>query len=418
MKYYSTRDKEKKAPFTISDAVLKGLCPDGGLFVPENLVKIKLPSSKLSYPEFAAEVLSPFFEGDELEGELLDICKEAFNFPIVLNPVSTFSVLELFHGPTSAFKDFGARFLSCTMERILRKRGEKLTILVATSGDTGGAVASAFHNRENLSVKILFPKGRVSERQKKQLTVFDNNVSSYEVDGNFDDCQKMVKDAFMDPYLTGLSSANSINLARLLPQMVYYVYSSLLHLELTGKPAHFIIPSGNIGNSTAAYWALEMGAPIRKITLAVNENKSVVDYLSTGVYEPRKSIQTLANAMDVGAPSNIERLFYIYPTFNLFKSKVEAYSVSDDEIRETIKDTYENTGYVICPHTATAVKVYYDHFKGEDAIMVSTAHPAKFETIVEPVIGKNIPVPQSLEELLNKESRVCSIKADYKKLFV
>ena len=230
MYYYSTRDKNRDIKLTASQAILKGLAADGGLFVPSQLPTLsKSVSLELDYPTFAYETLKPFFEGYELLDELLDICKGAFNFPVELRELKDTSVLELFHGPTSAFKDFGARFLSFSMEKLLVKKGEKLCILVATSGDTGGAVASAFHKRQNLSVKVLFPKGRVAERQRRQLTCWDDNISSYEVRGSFDDCQRMVKSAFVDPELKNLSSANSINLGRLLPQMVYYVYASMLY---------------------------------------------------------------------------------------------------------------------------------------------------------------------------------------------
>ncbi len=417
MKYYSTRDKEKQNAYLASDAILKGLATDGGLFVPEKLPTLPSLSASLPYADFAAKVLAPFFEGDVLESKMVDICRSAFNFPIVLNKVSSYSVLELFHGPTAAFKDFGARFLASTMEALLDEKNKDLCILVATSGDTGGAVASAFYLRRHLSVKVLFPKGRVAERQKKQLTVWGHNVESYEVDGSFDDCQKMVKDAFVDPALSNLSSANSINLGRLLPQMVYYVYIATKHYEETGRKAHFIIPSGNVGNCTGAFWAMEMGAPIEKITLSVNANKTIPDYLAEGVYKPRSSVQTLANAMDVGAPSNMERLFNLYPTYEQFKGKVEAFSVSDEEIKEMIKKTYQKDNYISCPHTATALKVYHDHFDGEDAIIVSTAHPAKFETIVEPLIGKTVDIPENLSVLLTKESVYKDIDTDYHKLF-
>lgn len=417
MLYYSTRDKEKKNGVTASDAILKGLAKDGGLFVPETLPKLESLSASLPYPEFAAAVLKPFFKGDLLENELLEICRSAFNFPLVLNPVNNYSVLELFHGPTAAFKDFGARFLAASMEKLLSLKNKKLTILVATSGDTGGAVASAFYQREHLSVKVLFPKGRVALRQKKQLTVWGDNVSSYEVEGSFDDCQKMVKQAFMDPNYTNLSSANSINLGRLLPQMVYYVYTSTVYFEKTGLKPNFIIPSGNVGNCTGAYWAIEMGAPINSITLAVNENKTIPDYLATKVYTPRSSVQTLANAMDVGAPSNMERLFNLYPTYEEFSAKVSAYSVSDEEIKETIKQTYKEDNYICCPHTATGIKTYHSLNNPKDTIVVSTAHPAKFETIVEPLIEQMVEIPPSLKTLLDKESIYKEIGTDYHSLF-
>lgn len=420
MLFYSTRDKERKAGFTASDAILKGLAPDGGLFVPEVLPPLlEGLSASLPYSEFAAKVLAPFFAGDVLSPEIPQITADAFNFPIPMKELSDGNtILELFHGPTAAFKDFGARFLACSMERLLVRQHRRLTILVATSGDTGGAVAAAFFQRRNLSVKVLFPKGRVALRQKKQLTCWGENVESYEVAGSFDDCQRMVKSAFMDGALTkGLSSANSINLGRLLPQVVYYVYASIAYREMHGVDPVIIIPSGNVGNSTGAYWAKAMGAPIARIVLAVNENHTIPDYLDSGVYQPRASVETLANAMDVGAPSNMERLFSLFPDFATFKANVTAYSVSDEKIKETIKDEYVRNGYIVCPHTATGCFVR-DHFlAGEKTICVSTAHPAKFNTIVEPLIGTTVPVPEVLSALFDKESRYKDVGTDYHEIF-
>ena len=420
MLYHSTRDKEHKAPLGASDAILKGLAPDGGLYVPEKLPS--LPGDldpSMEYWRFASKVLAPFFEGDVLEDALPGICQKAFDFPVPIRELSHSSVLELFHGPTSAFKDFGARFLAFSMEDLLKQRGEDLCILVATSGDTGGAVAAAFHGRSHLSVKVLFPKGRVAERQRRQLTCWDGNVEAYEVDGSFDDCQAMVKAAFVDPaYAAGLSSANSINLGRLLPQMAYYVYASMLYKKEHGVAPTIIIPSGNVGNSTGAYWAKEMGAPIARIVLAVNANRTIPDFLESGTYEARASIKTLANAMDVGAPSNMERLFDLYPSLDQIRAKLSAWSVSDDEIRQTIKETYEEEGYIICPHTACAERVRRTQFPSdENVLIVSTAHPAKFETIVEPLIGTEVPVPEALSKLLSRESHSKAIAADHHLLF-
>lgn len=418
MYYYSTRDKNRDIKLTASQAILKGLAADGGLFVPSQLPTLsKSVSLELDYPTFAYETLKPFFEGDELLDELLDICKGAFNFPVELREFKDTSVLELFHGPTSAFKDFGARFLSFSMEKLLVKKGEKLCILVATSGDTGGAVASAFHKRQNLSVKVLFPKGRVAERQRRQLTCWDDNISSYEVRGSFDDCQRMVKSAFVDPELKNLSSANSINLGRLLPQMVYYVYASMLYQKRCGKKPVIIVPSGNVGNCTGAFWAKAIGAPIERIVLAVNANTTIPEYLSSGEYRPRDSVKTLANAMDVGAPSNMERLFNLFDSYEKMKENVTAYSVSDEEIKETIKDEYAKEGYVLCPHTACAERVRLDHFNSEPTIIVSTAHPAKFETVVEPLINKTVEMPTALAKLVNMPSTFTEIGTDYKELF-
>ena len=418
MYYYSTRDKERAVKLSASQAILKGLAADGGLFVPSVLPALSdKVSLSLSYADFAAEVLKPFFEGDELYDELGDICRGAFSFPVVLNELKDVSVLELFHGPTSAFKDFGARFLAFSMEKLLVRKGENLCILVATSGDTGGAVASAFHKRQNLSVKVLFPKGRVAERQRRQLTCWDDNISSFEVRGSFDDCQRMVKSAFVDPSLSGLSSANSINLGRLLPQMVYYVYASMLYKERTGKEPVIIIPSGNVGNCTGAYWAKAIGAPIKRIVLAVNANTTIPEYLESGEYKPRDSVRTLANAMDVGAPSNMERLFSLFPSYEEMKENVSAWSVSDEEIKKTIVDEYRKEGYVLCPHTACAERVRLDHFDGEPVIIVSTAHPAKFDTVVEPLIGNTVPMPAALADLVNRPSTFTEIGTDYRELF-
>lgn len=418
MYYYSTRDKNRDIKLTASQAILKGLAADGGLFVPSQLPTLsKSVSLELDYPTFAYETLKPFFEGDELLDELLDICKGAFNFPVELRELKDTSVLELFHGPTSAFKDFGARFLSFSMEKLLVKKSEKLCILVATSGDTGGAVASAFHKRQNLSVKVLFPKGRVAERQRRQLTCWDDNISSYEVRGSFDDCQRMVKSAFVDPELKNLSSANSINLGRLLPQMVYYVYASMLYQKRCGKKPVIIVPSGNVGNCTGAFWAKAIGAPIERIVLAVNANTTIPEYLSSGEYHPRDSVKTLANAMDVGAPSNMERLFNLFDSYEKMKENVTAYSVSDEEIKKTIKDEYAKEGYVLCPHTACAERVRLDYFNSEPTIIVSTAHPAKFETVVEPLINKTVEMPPALAKLVNMPSTFTEIGTDYKELF-
>lgn len=418
MYYYSTRDKERAVKLSASQAILKGLAADGGLFVPSVLPSLSdKVSLSLSYADFAAEVLKPFFEGDELYDELGDICRGAFSFPVVLNELKDVSVLELFHGPTSAFKDFGARFLAFSMEKLLVRKGEKLCILVATSGDTGGAVASAFHKRQNLSVKVLFPKGRVAERQRRQLTCWDDNISSFEVRGSFDDCQRMVKSAFVDPSLSGLSSANSINLGRLLPQMVYYVYASMLYKERTGKEPVIIIPSGNVGNCTGAYWAKAIGAPIKRIVLAVNANTTIPEYLESGEYKPRDSVRTLANAMDVGAPSNMERLFSLFPSYEEMKANVSAWSVSDEEIKKTIVDEYRKEGYVLCPHTACAERVRLDHFDAEPVIIVSTAHPAKFDTVVEPLIENTVPMPAALADLVNRPSTFTEIGTDYRELF-
>ena len=421
MKFVSTR-KEAQA-IGAGEAIMQGLATDGGLYIPESfpsLAHVNVHEIS-SYPELAYEVLAPFFEGDQLEPYLAEICLNAFNFPAPLVQLEDGRfILELFHGPTAAFKDFGARFLAYSMEQLLKLQSRNLTILVATSGDTGGAVAAAFANRTGINVKVLYPKGRVSERQQHQLTCWGGTIQAYEVDGSFDDCQAMVKAAFMDEKISkawGLSSANSINLGRLLPQMVYYVYASAQVQAATGKKPHFIIPSGNVGNSCGAYWAKTMGAPIESITLALNANKTIADYLSSGTYEPRPSVATLANAMDVGAPSNMERLFALYGDIASMRLNVSAHSVDDETIRQTIKEVSDQYNYVICPHTATAVRVQKEFVSEAPSIVVSTAHPAKFETEVDPLVGHAVVVPPALEELLQRETHFTSIKTDYRELF-
>jgi threonine synthase len=426
MQFISTRGSAP--PVSVSEAILKGLAPDGGLYVPESLPAFDRGlidpeiSGNLSYPETALAVLRPFFAGDFLESELEAVCREAFSFPV---PIHWYNereaVLELIHGPTAAFKDFGARFLAGTMERITEHEGTPLTILVATSGDTGGAVAAAFAGKRNISVKVLFPKGRVSARQEKQLTCWGENVQAYSVRGAFDDCQRMVKSAFMDPELSAarhLTSANSINSGRLLPQTVYYVYASVRYLAKTGKKPVIIIPSGNVGNSVGAYWAKAMGAPIERIVLAVNANTTIPDFLASGVYEPRESIATLANAMDVGDPSNMERLRHLFPSIEEIRENITAYSVSDGQIQETIGRIWQENGYAVCPHTAAGEYVRRTIARNSPAMsnsptmVVATAHPAKFETIVEPTIGESVPIPPQLAELLHRPGSAAEIDPD------
>jgi threonine synthase len=362
-------------------------------------------------PDVATRLLAPFADGDPLASELEAICKEAFNFPAPLVPLEQApgpaSVLELFHGPTSAFKDFGARFLAACLERIRRGAERKLTILVATSGDTGGAVAAAFHNRPGIEVVVLYPKGLVSERQAHQLSCWGGNVRTYAVKGTFDECQRMVKEAFLDPALKQthqLSSANSINVGRLLPQMVYYAKAGLDLWRQSGRRANFIIPSGNLGNSLACIWARHVGMPIGEIVLATNANQSVTEFLRTGEWLPKASVATLASAMDVGNPSNMERLRALHPEFEELQGQIGASSVDDIEIRGTIRRDSHELNQLWCPHTATAAKVFRRLLaRGARGhwVIVSTAHPAKFNDIVEAQTGREVPVPPALARLLS-----------------
>lgn len=417
MKFSSTRGNAPAVGF--SQALLQGLAPDGGLYVPP-----EWPASAAgavageSLPAIGARVIGPFAAGDALESSLPAILGEAFNFPAPLQAVGDsgrLSVLELFHGPTAAFKDFGARFLAASLARIERAQGKTLRVLVATSGDTGGAVAAAFHRRAGTEVVVLFPKGGVSPTQQQQLTCWGDNVTSLAVRGSFDDCQRLVKEAFMDPALRArveMSSANSINLGRLLPQTVYYAASSLAVMRATGQRACYVIPSGNLGNSVACLWAREMGFPIQRIVLAHNANRTVPDFLTTGQLLPRPSIATLASAMDVGNPSNLERMLALYPDARTLAEQVSAVSVSDEAIRARIRADFARYGQVWCPHTATAAEVYANLPAAErDAhpwVLVATAHPAKFREIVEPLVG-SVPVPENLRRLYDLPSQFTEI---------
>jgi threonine synthase len=406
----------------------QGLAPDGGLYIPEAWPSIPVAAFNgvSSLPDIAAVMLKPFVEGDAIAGEIGAIVREAFDFPAPLMPVADggkLSVLELFHGPTAAFKDFGARFLAASMQR-LRASGERpLNILVATSGDTGGAVAAAFHRRPGVIVSVLFPKGLVSPTQERQLTCWGDNVRAYRIDGTFDDCQRLVKEAFVDPGLKKkfeLSSANSINLGRLLPQAVYYAATSLLVFRTHGIKPNFVIPSGNLGNSVACLWARKIGLPIGRIVLAHNANRTVPDFLQTGEWHPRASIPTLASAMDVGAPSNMERLRALFPDLESVRGAVRAESVSDEQIRARIANDYRQFGKIWCPHTATAAEVHARMSQTERAdgrwILVSTAHPAKFREIVEPLIGERIAMPESLAKLFERPVSCANLEPELRAL--
>ena len=419
MKFISTRGNSPEVSASV--AIRTGLAPDGGLYVPKTFPEVEIPKSIPPYANFASRVIQPFFEGDPLSNDIPEICREAFSFDVPLHWLTEKqAVLELFHGPTAAFKDFGARFLAAVMEKLQKGKDRDLTILVATSGDTGSAVASAFYKKKGIKVKVLYPEGRVSKRQEKQLTCWDGNISSYCVTGNFDDCQKMVKTAFTDKSLTvdwDLSSANSINLGRLLPQIVYFYYSSVLFFNKTGRKPVIIIPSGNVGNSVGAYWAVELGAPVEKIILAVNANTTIPEFIKSGKYSPRPSVATIANAMDVGDPSNMERLRYLFSDRDQILKNMKAVSVTDNRIKKTIRNTYKKYGYVMCPHTAAGEWVRQSNSADRPSIVVSTAHPAKFETVVEPEIGRVVSIPESLKGMLETKANFFKIEPDINKLF-
>jgi threonine synthase len=399
---------------SLSQAMAQGLAPDGGLYVPSEMptVDVQALPARVSLPEIARLSLARFFAGDGLRDELGAITHAALNFPAPTTPVrgarDPLYVLELYHGPTAAFKDFGARFLAECQQRLQSAAfAQPLTILVATSGDTGGAVAAAFYRRAWARVVILYPKGLVSPRQERQLTCWGENVLSLRVHGTFDNCQGLVKKAFRDPKLSRahrFSSANSINIGRLLPQMVYYIASSLKIAASTGKKPSYIIPAGNLGNACAALWARAMGFPLARIILAHNLNRTVPDFLSTGRWQPRPSIATLASAMDVGDPSNMERIRSLYPSWETMREHLSAESVDDVTIRSRIGGDFMQFGREWCPHTATAAEVYnrlsIEDKRDQPWVVVATAHPAKFNEIVEPIIGRPIAVPKSLSDLL------------------
>jgi threonine synthase len=405
-------------------AVLQGLAPDGGLYLP-----IAWPhlgpqdfEGMSGLPAVAGRLLAPFMAGDPLAPALTALAAEALSFPaplVPLEPDGRLSMLELFHGPTAAFKDFGARFLAACFARLSAGAERPLTILVATSGDTGGAVAAAFSERPGVEVAVLFPRGLVSPTQERQLTCWGGNVRSLSVRGTFDDCQRLVKEAFRDEALaarTRLTSANSINLGRLLPQMVYYAAASLAVWRAHGERASFIVPSGNLGNALASLWARRVGLPIGEVVLAHNANRTVPDFLASGEWRPRPSIATLASAMDVGNPSNMERLRALHPGIGELRGAVTACSVTDDEIRARIVAGYRRYGRIWCPHTATAAEAW-ERLPPEARrrgrwVLVATAHPAKFREIVEPLIGCAVPVPEALAKLFARPAECVEIDAD------
>ncbi len=422
--YHSTRGTSPPVP--IGQAIAAGLAPDGGLYVPGALPQIDpaVFNTHGTLADTATTLLTPFFAGDALAGELAAICAEAFTFDAPLRPLPAHpltSMLELYHGPTSAFKDFGARFLAACVQRLPRRDGRPLTILVATSGDTGAAVGAAFHRRAGVPVPgatkarastpdtrvvILYPDGRVSPRQAHQLGSFGDNVSALRVAGRFDGCQRMVKAALNDAVLqerVPLSSANSISLGRLLPQMSYFAHAALGWWREHRTSLNFIVPTGNLGNALACLWVRQLGLPVGTVRLACNANATLPDYFAGGDYAPREAITTLANAMDVGAPSNFERLRWTFPDETALRHLVQAGSVDDDRISRTIVHHAQAHDEVFCPHTATAMAVLDElRARGDSApwAVVATAHPAKFEAVLEPRLGRRLEVPAALATML------------------
>jgi threonine synthase len=420
MRFVSTRSD---ITADLDSALVNGIAPDGGLYVPAELPRFTLEdfSSATSTTEVAALLLRPFFEGSALLDSIENILTETFSFPIPATPLPSSdghaSLLELYHGPTAAFKDVGAGFLAACLSRLEGDEDSPLTILVATSGDTGGAVAAAFDGRPGMRVVVLFPEGRVSERQAHQLTCWGDNVLSLSVAGAFDDCQGLVKAAMAADQLAEkfrFSSANSINIGRLLPQSTYYADAGLRHYRATGNKPGFVIPTGNLGNALACIMAREMGLPIGPIVLATNANRTIPDYFETLEWIPRASVQTLASAMDVGDPSNMERLRSILGDAEVLRESLGVLAVDDEQIRASIRRDFEDFGFATCPHTATATHTWRqmdaELRSSADWILVATAHPAKFETIVEPLIGATVPLPSELADILARPSRAVSIE--------
>ena len=416
MHFVSTRARAPTA--TLSQAIRNGAAPDGGLYLPDRVPHVPHVNPDLELPAFAAEMLRPFFQGDRLKGELDAICAEAFDFPLpIVQPDPArpgLRALELFHGPTGAFKDFGARFLMTCFDRIGDRRGP-LTVLAATSGDTGGAVGCAAEGRDAVRAVILYPRGRVSPFQELQLTCWRAPVRVLEVDGDFDACQRLVKAAFADPALAAghrLTSANSINIGRLLPQMAYAGWAASQVFAETGQEPGFIVPTGNLGHGFATLYARAMGLPIGPVRLVTNANRTLADWHASGRYEARPSRATVANAMDVGAPSNFERLAAL--PRDLRELHVEL--VEDDAILDRIRAEHAATGYVWCPHSATAAEGYVrlpEERKAERPwIAAATAHPFKFAEAIEPLTGARIEPPPALRAILGREVRKGSIPAE------
>jgi threonine synthase len=418
MNYYSLNNKNHKVTF--KEAVIKGLAPDRGLYFPETITL--LPDSffqnieTLSNEEIAFETIKQFISDEIPETELKKIISETlcFDFPCIPVEDNVFS-LELFHGPTMAFKDVGARFMSRCLGYFNRNTDKKVTVLVATSGDTGGAVASGFLSVKGVEVVILYPSGKVSDIQERQLTTLGQNIKALEVDGVFDDCQDMVKKAFLDESLThkNLTSANSINIARWLPQM-FYIFFAYKQLKQYNKSIVLSCPSGNFGNICAGIMAKHLGLPIAHFVASTNANDTVPRFLEKGNYEPKPSVATISNAMDVGNPSNFIRIQELYNNdLTEFEKDFSSYSFSDTETEITIKDIYSRTKYIAEPHGAVGylgLKKEMQKQPNSIGVFLETAHPIKFLDVVEPLLDLQLPIPKQIESVLNKEKVSIKIK--------
>ena len=431
MKYYSTN---KEAPIaTLEEAVVKGLAPDKGLYMPEKIHK--LPKTffdnieDMSFQEIAFEVAKAFFGDDVETSALKDIVYDTLSFDVpAIKVENNIYSLELFHGPTLAFKDVGARFMARLLQYFIKKEGQKsVTVLVATSGDTGSAVANGFLGVEGIHVDVLYPKGKVSKIQESQFTTLGKNITAIEIDGVFDDCQSLVKQAFMDEELNAnkkLTSANSINVARFLPQAFYYFYA-YAQLKKQNKADNMVVcvPSGNFGNICAGIFAHEMGLPIKRFIAANNANDIFYKYLQSGKYEPKPSKQTLANAMDVGDPSNFARIYDLFGgSHEKITNLISGATYTDDMIKSTMTTCYNDTKYILDPHGACGYKALKEGLKdGETGVFLETAHPAKFKEKVDDILKIDIEIPSRLAEFMKGKKQSIEMKnsfADFKEFLL
>lgn len=423
MKYYSTNGKAPQA--TLHEAVVKGLAGDKGLYMPE-VIKA-LPKEfydnieNLSFQEIAYRVADAFFGEDVPAETLKQIVYDTLAFDVPAIPVKdNIYSLELFHGPTLAFKDVGARFMARLLGYFIRQEGnEQVNVLVATSGDTGSAVANGFLGVEGIHVYVLYPKGKVSPIQECQFTTLGQNITALEIDGVFDDCQALVKNAFMDEELNKhmkLTSANSINVARFLPQAFYYFYA-YAQLKKAGKADQMVVcvPSGNFGNITAGLFGKVMGLPIKRFIAANNSNNVFYEYLNTGVYNPRPSVQTIANAMDVGDPSNFARVLDLYKgSHAAISAEISGTTYTDEQIAETMQQCYAETGYVLDPHGACGYRALSENLKGgEVGVFLETAHPAKFKATVDNILKSDIEIPAKLQAFMKGQKQSVELPKDF-----
>jgi threonine synthase len=427
MHYGSVNGKSPAVGFR--DALFQGMAPDGGLYVPEQIPHLptpfleSLPSQSLH--AIGRRIIS-LFAGEIPDHDLSRLIERAWTFPIPLVKLEeNLFLLELYHGPTLAFKDVGARFMAQALSYFLEKEQRHITIVVATSGDTGSAVAHGFYNVPHVDVFVLYPSGRISKLQEQQMTTLGGNIHALEVEGTFDDCQHLVKQALADREVVearNLTTANSINVGRLIPQIVYYVWAlaQLRGAHGIQTPPTVVVPSGNFGNLTAVAYARSMGTPIDGFIAATNANDVVPEYLASGTFTPRPSVQTYSNAMDVGNPSNLARLQFLYKNHvETMRRDIQAESVTDEETLDEIRVTYERTGTVLDPHTAVGVRAarrMYGLIFPRPVIVAATAHPGKFPEVVQRALGRQIPLPAALTEGMRKQKQSLFIKPDYREV--